>query len=372
MLDPLSAAAEALGHLQFTSELWKLLRDQVERLIVSRSDRFLEYDPRQLREWYAEERPVAPALSYTLICDLIGAQSHRGVSATSQPIVLRHTTGRFQLADGRGGWPATVASGYQALLDSGRISDNETLVRVSEYSEANGVVELQVQRAKYHDQARSNLILDFDRRDPGKYASLRSQLRAQCGEKLPPLSDKRLANTLGAAVLIFYRSRGQWIPYLLRRVKRIGVFPGGIHCSASGAIKWPSSLSKPSFETLVTGHLLDEIEEELGLTSSDLADLQPVAFCREMARGGKPQMFYCARTDLSRMELANRRIHAARVNAETKQWKEVEADRWYRSADVVMSPSRLRHGLVTWGVTLEGAAALYFGLHYLRSLPRHT
>jgi len=354
--------------MQLASELWKLIRS-MRRLVASRSDRFLDYNPAHLRRFYAAERPVSPFLSYTLVADFIELADRRRADET-KPLVVLRSKGDFTLSSGNGDWGSTTAAGFSALRDSGRINDNEALLRVSASAERAGCLVLDVQRAHYHDQARSNLILDFDRNDPAKYSSLRTQLLASHAEELPPLSDRRLANTLGAAALIFYRTSGQWVPYLVRRVKKIGVFPGGIHCSASGAVKWPAGepRRRPTFESLVTRHMLDEINEELGLDQSDLEELRPVAFCREMARGGKPQIFYCARTGLSRAELAERRRHAAQVARDTKQWKEIERDRWYRSADVVLSPSRLRYGLGTWGVTLEGAASLFFGLRYLKSL----
>lgn len=369
MIDPASIAIA--DELLIAHELWKFLRKQMSRLIASKSDRFLDYDPGSLRKLYADERPVAPALTYVLASDLI--RLHRAKSKSNAPILVQVEVAKktkFELSAGTSSWARTSAAGFEALVDSGRVTDNESLVRVSNYDAKPDSLVLSVQQAQYHDQARSNLVLDFDRQEPTNHLSLRSQLHAKYGECLPDLSDRRLANTLGAAILIFYRSGGQWVPYLVRRVKKIGVFPGGVHCSASGAVKWAAGRPSVSFED-VTEHMLDEVQEELGLLPHDLVDLRPVAFCREMARGGKPQLFYCARTNLSRSELSERRKHAARTAQELNLWQEIERDRWYRSADVVMSPSRLRHGLVTWGVTLEGAASLFFGYRYMQDVVAH-
>ena len=118
----------------------------------------------------------------------------------------------------------------------------------------------------------------------------------------------------------------------------------------------------------LTAHLMEEAREEVGLLPEDLAELRPVSFCREMARGGKPQLFFCAITQLTRRELADRRKHASRVVHATGGWPELERDRWYRSTDVVLTGGRVREGLATGGITLEGAAALYFGGRYLRTL----
>ncbi|MCC6296275.1 MAG: hypothetical protein IT469_06175, partial [Pseudomonadales bacterium] len=317
------------------------------------------------------ERTVAPGIAYVLDCDLLDLHNKHQSSSDPPPDLVRLESQRrrFELSSGNGAWKMTATAGFEALRVSGRVSANEPLIRVRSTEVKADTLVMNVQLSQYHDQARSNLILDFDRENPGTHVSLRSQLCAKYDGCLPDLSDGRLANTLGVAMLIYYRSNGTWIPYLVRRVKKIGVFPGGVHCSASGAAKWPARSQTVSFAD-VTDHLLDEAKEELGLLPADLSDFRPVSYCREMARGGKPQLFYCALTTLSRKELAERRKHAARVARELKLWEEIERDRWYRSADVVMSASRLRHGLAAWGVTLEGAASLYFGSKYLRILSR--
>lgn len=223
----------------------------------------------------------------------------------------------------------------------------------------------------YHDQAYSNLILDFDREDPARYVSLRSQL-AQDDNRLPELDDQRLANTLGVAALIFYRSTGQWTPYMVRRVRRIGVFPSGLHCTASGVAKWPAhSRQLKTLGNFATRHMLSEIEEEVGLGPQDLVELRPLALCREMARGGKPQLLYGGFTLLGRKTLSLRRRNARKFIEATNQLPEIERDRWFRSADVVLTPGELRTRVGKWGLTLEGAAALHFGIRYAEARLPH-
>jgi hypothetical protein len=233
---------------------------------------------------------------------------------------------------------------------------------------------LKVQKATYHDQAKSNLILDFDRDDPHRYISLRTQLLTQYGSHLPPLDDERLANTLGVAAILFYWNGNQLVPYVVRRVKKIGVFPGGLHCTASGVAKWPVGSSAPSFKDL-TDQMFGELDEGVGLKRSDIVELRPMALCREMARGGKPQLFYAGLTLLNRKELREKRVHATDVVRATTKIPEIERDRWYRNADVVMTPSALSTKLGRWGLTLEAAGSLHYGIEYLikrlQHLPTH-
>jgi len=46
-----------------------------------------------------------------------------------------------------------------------------------------------------------------------------------------------------------------------------------------------------------------EFAAELGLERSDLSPLRPVAFCRDLCRGGKPQFFFDLEARLSTEEL---------------------------------------------------------------------
>ena len=94
-------------------------------------------------------------------------------------------------------------------------------------------------------------------------------------------------------------------PYLPRRAPRQSVFPGGYHCTASGETVWREGALE--FDGLFTANICRELEEEVGLTRADLDWIRPVAFCREFLRGGKPQLFFAARTLLPDAELQKRR-----------------------------------------------------------------
>jgi hypothetical protein len=131
------------------------------------------------------------------------------------------------------------------------------------------------------------------------------------------------------------------------------VFPGGWHPSASGAVKWPSdpTLTEGSFERTFIADLYDEIREEIGLFRSseekyhcfeteeiyrpfrsfvgnlegdDILQLQPVAFCREMLRGGKPQLFFIGYTPLNWAELTSRRVMATKVANKAGRREEID------------------------------------------------
>ena len=369
MMMPFAPSPEVvISGLTVATHLYVALQPKLHQLVQAKSDRFLNYDPGFLLESYAGERPVANGITYAEICNFFELVPPDRVWDDANVVI--HTLGKpFSRANGKASWQKAAGAGFTALLQSGRIKANESAIRVSSAGMKDHCLHLSVQRAGYHDQAYSNLVLDFDRQEPAVHSSLRSQLRAQYGEYLPPLDDRRLANTLGIAMLVLYRSDGQWIPYMVRRLRKIGVFPGGIHCTASGVAKWPKRAS--TLSDLATDHMLSELEEEVGLKPEDLIDFRPVSMCREMARGGKPQLFFGALTLLDRSALADRRKHAVNVIKATKQWPEIERDRWFRSADVVFTPRSLQTRIGKWGLTLEGAASLHFGVRYAQARLPH-
>jgi len=154
---------------------------------------------------------------------------------------------------------------------------------------------LWVQPCPYSDGVKSNYAMDGS-------GELRETLRTQYGHCLPPLADARLSNGIGTAVVVF-DATGH--PYLPRRAPRQSVFPGGYHCTASGEAVWREGALE--FDRLFTENICCELEEEVGLTRSDLEWIRPVAFCREFLRAGKPQFFFAASTLLPPAELQLRR-----------------------------------------------------------------
>jgi hypothetical protein len=61
------------------------------------------------------------------------------------------------------------------------------------------------------------------------------------------------------------------------------------------------------------------------LDSEDIESLVPVSFCRELLRGGKPQLFFLGFTNLNREELIRRRLMATRIAENQKRREEIDA-----------------------------------------------
>jgi hypothetical protein len=240
----------------------------------------LSYDPAWLLECYRDERPARPGLPYTELA----ACGRFHVVKLAEP---------FQL---------------QAVLKmEPNLPYNEAVVRLAGYDAATRT--LTVQQCLYSDGVKSNYAME----------QLRGLFQAEYGHRLPPLSDARLSNGIGTAIVVFTPAG----PYLPRRAGGQSVFPSGYHCTASGEAVWSAGAS--DFDEIFTGNIYRELEEEVGLVPADLDWVRPVAFCREFMRGGKPQLFFAGFTKLSAEALGERRRRAIARQLENGM-QEVEDD----------------------------------------------
>lgn len=240
----------------------------------------LRYDAAWLMECYRDERPARPRLPYSEL-DSCG------------PFPVVKLAEPFRL---------------QAVLDrEPKLRYDEAVTRLAGYDPATRT--LTVQKAMYNDGVKSNYAMEH----------LRGTFQAEYGHRLPPLSDARLSNGIGTAVVVFTPAG----PYLPRRARGQAVFPKGYHCTASGEALWHDDAA--TFDEIFTANIYRELDEEVGLSPGDLDWLRPVAFCREFLRGGKPQFFFQGYTNLSAGELGERR-RAAIARQIARGAQEVEDD----------------------------------------------
>jgi len=238
--------------IEFAIGLGKWVAREAAGWFSARRDVFLNYAPAFLMTKYESEIPIAPGVPYTEICNWLTTEFDR-IPSIGDEVDVHVDPKRFVLAQGSETWASLRDHAFAALVQSGRISKDtdESIIRLREGCRDGERVQLKAQKAKYHDQAKSNLVLDWHHTTDSVSGTvtLRDLLSARYGTKLPRLSDGRLANSVGVACLVYYKDEGDWVPYLVRRVKQVGVFPGGLHCSASGIANWPPGDRPASFDS---------------------------------------------------------------------------------------------------------------------------
>jgi len=157
-----------------------------------------------------------------------------------------------------------------------------------------------IQPATYFDQIATNLTLDWASGVLGEDESLtiRNHYEKNHNGLLPPLESSILANTLGVAVIVVNpNTKEVLIPIRGNEQAIMNEGIGKFHCSASGVFAWDESdnIKKTlSFDFFSQG-MEKEIEREIGLKPEQY-NLIPLAFTRELVRGGKPQLFFIAET----------------------------------------------------------------------------
>ena len=328
-------------------------------------DDFLNYELQHLLDCYRDETTLAnESLPYVLL-DEIDASSWKEFEQFANYFSVVKLAESFVLAKE----PPPELSDFQAQAylefeQRTKLVKDDRVVRLADYDQFTKT--LTVQKCRYSDGLRSNYVMDWHAgmKLAGSPVCLRGLLQSQYGRRLPPLADHRLSNAVGIAVIVFVRhGREEIIPYLPRRAKpswfseslgvtkSSAVYPGGFHCTASGDTAWNDKAS--SFFDLFTVDMCRELEEEVGLGLADLDWVYPVAFCRELLRGGKPQLFFAAYTNLPPPEIASRRRRAIEIQKENRR-QEIEDD-----VLLVNSPKELFRELSLKG-TQEALANMVF------------
>mgnify|MGYP003703575057 FL=1 len=213
---------------------------------------------------------------------------------------------------------------------------------------------LKCQKARYFDQVGTNLTIDWA---SGAFANgwrtIRIDAEHPIDGKLPALRDSNLANTLGVAVMFYDR---QLRPIVRTRIDTLASIPHrGLHCTASGVHEVAPNQAPGKFDyALLESGMIKEIEHEIGLLRDEYA-LYPVAFARELARGGKPQLFFAA---LAKVDEA--RIRSAMAAAdETYE---------YLAADDIPAIQALRENEFSSDLfTYEGWACLRFAERFIEA-----
>lgn len=186
----------------------------------------------------------------------------------------------------------------QFLKDTGKINFNEEMrqwennvsLRIDSI-EPNG--RIACRKARYFDQIATNLTMDWATGLlTDGWHTIRSGLERPENGRLRQLMDSTLANTLGVAVMFYERDLS---PILRVRSESLAsIQKRGLHCTASGVHEVEESQRPGLFDfSILRQGMLKEIKEEIGLDEHEYC-LFPVAFARELPRGGKPQLFFAA------------------------------------------------------------------------------
>jgi hypothetical protein len=161
---------------------------------------------------------------------------------------------------------------------------------------------IHIQPATYFDQVATNLTLDWASGVLGEdpLLTIRNDYEKAHNGLITPLRSSILSNTLGvAAIVVNPNTKEVLIPIRGNEQAIMDNGLGKFHCSASGVFAWNENdtiTNTLSFDFFCKG-IEKEIKSEIGLRPEQYS-LIPLAFTRELVRGGKPQLFFIAETTL--------------------------------------------------------------------------
>ncbi|WP_432695712.1 hypothetical protein ACQUQP_14330 [Marinobacterium sp. YM272] len=184
--------------------------------------------------------------------------------------------------------------------------ENNKSVRISKFDLKDNVI--CIQPATYFDQIGTNLTMDWSSGflSDDSTATIRNDIEKHDKNALPPLNSSILANTLGVAVVVLNpETKEVLIPIRGSEQAIMANGEGKFHCSASGVFEWLDVNKKGElgFDFFMQG-MEKEIKSEIGL-DRELYELIPLTFSRELVRGGKPQLFFVAETNMDISTIKN-------------------------------------------------------------------
>lgn len=200
--------------------------------------------------------------------------------------------------------------------------ENDIALRINSIK-ADGTISCS--KARYFDQIATNLTLDWASGElPDGARTIRSGIERPVNGLLPRLEDSVLANTLGIAVM-FYNERLEPI-VRTRSASLASIEKQALHCTVSGVLEIESGQQPGIFDfSIFTKGAAREIFLEMGLSEGDYA-LYPVAFARELPRGGKPQLFFAAVSLIPEQELRTKLASAREAHEYVNDDKSLDAD----------------------------------------------
>ncbi|MCK5233548.1 MAG: hypothetical protein KAJ91_01905 [Candidatus Aenigmarchaeota archaeon] len=346
---------------------WEIIKkkDLLKKLFSP--TKYLNYDPLFLCSAYEEETPIKAYLPYKQEVCWIRSTWEETCNAVNN-ISIQKTSPPFNLGTDLRALKAFQGLAYHEFKASGKITKDSNIIRLDSLKINQKETKLTVQKAKYSDQVQSNLVMDWTDNHALKelgVATLRAYFTSRYPQRLPPLSDTHLANTIGIAVILFYQNSSmEYVPYIPQRAKGLinnkkilAVFEGGYHCTASGAAEWSES---ENFNQCITKDMYEELREEVGIERDDVEVMLPVALCREFLRGGKPQIFFAGLTKLSEKQLGEKRKSAIKMQNEMKDKVEIEDNQL-----IVSDIDHLKKSAQFFGLTLEAIANLHYAEKFI-------
>lgn len=314
--------------------------------IFRRKDAYLDYSVQHAAKFYGDNQARwvfqdstlggRTLLAYELVYDYRSANP------------AEHSWGTATVKD-QFVFPAELVEHRNSMVDrmtkEGRINGSFRIPRVAALQITDKGPALSIEIAEYYDQVGTNLTLDCTLPTPIEVGSttcrtVREWDRAQAcvhGRMLPSFETSRLANSIGVGVGLSARDGNGTKHFIYRyRSSKAPVYPNTWHLPVSFALEIDASVvigEQYDIATLVRNDFPEELSTETELLRRHFGALSPIAFCRDLTRGGKPQLFFELECNLPLKELL------VRIGSSSKEYtKQPRTVPERVTTDALMSP----------------------------------
>lgn len=254
---------------------------------------------------------------------------------------------------------AASKDAFAALIHERPNLTNGPVLRLDSFdAHKDGTYSAVVQTGTYFGEVRSDLSLDYPI-DGNPFDTMRIRDIDDNGN-LRPISQSIMNKGIGVFTVVTFYSDGDWYFHMLPRQNNLGVF-NGMLSSVSGGMEPPKEKIGDLVDFAAT-EIKREFHEETGIDPLALEKqgrcrVVPLAFTRELSRGGKPQFFFLTMLH----DISEKEFEAGFKGVEWK--KEFRSDFLSNitALDDVFSP--------------EFSAALFYAYEYLqkrRKIPGNT
>lgn len=211
-------------------------------------------------------------------------------------ITIKPDTQKFELDPSIIGLTEKCFKYYRRyLFFKGKKYHEGRLARLKQISVENDMVSLSVQPVNYQSVCRTNLCID------AKESSLSKSLReiVHKNGKIEKLEDSPMGNALGINFLLFTADGRLVVPY---RSRKVVVRANQLSPTSSGDFEFSDVYGDNRSISAV--QLLRESIEELYISNEHIVDnkITFLGITRELVRGGKPEMFFAAKTILNQKD----------------------------------------------------------------------
>ncbi|SRR6266496_3009622 len=326
----LTSSVKQEGHEVSYADRKVVMRMQDSEEATLAPARFLTMEPEALIERYSSEKDKLVELNIGTIAWTIpevvifdNSKLHLPVTA----IEVQQDTSSPEYVI-----PTKIAGKAEDILEKiGHHFYDSTTIRLTGIESNDHGITLTVSKARFMQYVATNYAMDAMLKEKGWTRSLRDIVHPTT--HLCRLEESLLCNHIGVGALVFTSDNYLVIPF--RSNANIATWRQTISPSISGATCYDDDMW--NFRTGPVASWMREGREELGLENKDFVEGSDTFFglTRDLLRGGKPEMFFAVRVNLTRTQL-EQRFSKAKDKQENKEL------RWFEFTDPLTPPTGKR------------------------------